>query len=328
MKARMLTFAAAMALLLVSLQFARAQGTAFTYQGQLEVSGAPANGDYDLRFGLYTNISTGNEVGSLVTNAATVVSNGLFTTTLNFGNVFNGTAYWLEIGVRPNGSTGAFTTLEPREPITPTPYAIMAGSASNLLGTLPATQLSGPLPAGVLTGVYSNAVSFTNTGNILTGNGSGLTGLPTQTNYLFAVSTNLQQIAAASTFQPLFFETVTLNAGWNYLNGLFTAIQSGTYLVQYQVHVQNASSGTLVTAGVRAVGNSAVELLGSESVIGIYPDFVIGELTKSFLVQISAGQTLTFQVAANSAYPNAYVASGNFAGEFFPGATLTITRIQ
>jgi len=304
----MLTFAAAIALPFVTPQFARAQGTAFTYQGQLEISGIPASGDFDLRFGLYPSISNTNLVGSLITNSATAVSNGLFTTTL-------------KIGVRTNGSAGAFITLTPRQPITPAPYAIMAGSASNLLGTLPAAQLGG---------IYSNAVSFTNTGNIITGNGTGLTGLPTQTNYLFAVDTNVQSFTAASTFQALAFSTTVVNGGWTYTNGTFTASQTGFYLVQYQIHAQNQTSSTLITTAARAVagvGGGPLELLGSESAVGIAPA-AIGELTKSFMVQLAAGQTLTLEVAAAYASPYIYTYSAGFYGGFYPDATLTIVRLQ
>ena len=157
--------------LVASALAALAQGTAFTYQGLLSSSGGAANGSFDLRFGLYTNVSIGSQIGSLETNAAVGVTNGLFTTALNFSNAFNGSNYWVEIGVRTNGSTGTFTTLSPRQPITPTPYAI---TASNLTGTLPATQLTGTLPAAVVSGTFSNSVNFTNTTNIFVGNGAGL----------------------------------------------------------------------------------------------------------------------------------------------------------
>ena len=99
-----------------------AQVTAFTYQGRLNDGGNPANGSYDLQFTLYDAGTNGNVFGSL-TNTATAVSNGLFLVTLDFGSVFNGSNYWLEIAARTNGS-GAFSTLSPRQPITPTPYAI------------------------------------------------------------------------------------------------------------------------------------------------------------------------------------------------------------
>lgn len=120
-----------------------AQGTAFTYQGRLNNSGNPASGSYDLTFTIYdsTNIP-GNVIAGPITNSATLVSNGLFTTTLDFGsNVFNGNAAWLEIGVRTNGNA-AFATLSPRQQLTPTPYAMFANTASNLVGTVSASQIT------------------------------------------------------------------------------------------------------------------------------------------------------------------------------------------
>jgi len=106
------------------LSTASAQGTAFTYQGQLVSGGSPANGSFDLTFSLFNTNSTGGIIAGPVTNSATAVSNGLFIATLNYGSgLFNGTNYWLEIGVRTNGS-GSFTTLASRQPILPVPYAL------------------------------------------------------------------------------------------------------------------------------------------------------------------------------------------------------------
>jgi hypothetical protein len=102
-----------------------AQGTAFTYQGRLYDGGNPANGDYDLQFALYDASTNGNQVGSAMTNAATAVTNGLFTVTLDFGGVFNGSNYWLQIAARTNGGS-AFTTLSPLQALTPVPYAVYA----------------------------------------------------------------------------------------------------------------------------------------------------------------------------------------------------------
>ena len=49
--------------------------------------------------------------------------------------------------------------------------------AANVLGTLSATQLIGPLPADLLVGTYTNALSLNNPANSYTGNGAGLTGV-------------------------------------------------------------------------------------------------------------------------------------------------------
>jgi hypothetical protein len=91
--------------LFVVIANAHAQGTAFTYNGRLNAGGGPANGSYDLSFTLFPASSGGTQAAAPVTNAATTVSNGLFTVTLDFGmGIFNGTSYWLQIGVRTNGN--------------------------------------------------------------------------------------------------------------------------------------------------------------------------------------------------------------------------------
>jgi len=120
-----------------------AQGTAITYQGRLSSGTNPAGGFYDLRFTTYDALANGNAIGGPLTNAAVFVTNGLFTVTLDFGaGIFAGNARWLDIAVRTNGAAG-FTPLSPRQKLTPAPYAVMANTASNLLGTLPVAQLAG-----------------------------------------------------------------------------------------------------------------------------------------------------------------------------------------
>ncbi|HWD92777.1 MAG TPA: tail fiber domain-containing protein [Verrucomicrobiae bacterium] len=135
----------------------RAQGTAFTYQGQLLDGSNPANGSYDLRFGVYAGNIGGSSQGPILTNTATPVSNGLFIVSLDFGNQFPGADRWLEIGVRTNGGA-SFVTLNPRQMLTPTPYAITAASV-----------VSGGLAAGA----YGNAVTLNNANNSFSGSFSG-----------------------------------------------------------------------------------------------------------------------------------------------------------
>src|SRR5215469_7309253 len=78
----------------------QAQGTGFTYQGQLISNNIPANGSYDMAFTLYTTNVTGSAIAGPVTNAAVSVTNGLFTTMVDFGpNVFTGASNWLGIAV-------------------------------------------------------------------------------------------------------------------------------------------------------------------------------------------------------------------------------------
>jgi hypothetical protein len=121
---------------------AGAQTNAFTYQGRLNLGGAPATGLFDLQFSLFSAPTAGTQSGSTVTNLATPVTNGLFTSTLDFGDaVFSGSPRWLEIAVHGPGDPG-YTTLAPRQALTATPYAIRA---ANYSGTLAATNLTGKI---------------------------------------------------------------------------------------------------------------------------------------------------------------------------------------
>jgi hypothetical protein len=164
----------------LNLQFpaARAQGTAFNYHGKLNDGGSPANGAYDLTFSLFLTNSGGVAAAGPVTNLATAVSNGLFTVAVDFGaGVFTGSNYWLDIAVRTNGGD-VFTELTPRQPILPTPYAVMAYSTSNLTGTLPASQLSGTIPLSMLpSAVVTNGAKGVNISGTFTGDAKGLAGL-------------------------------------------------------------------------------------------------------------------------------------------------------
>ena len=164
MKTKLIRLTCFLTALLALATVARAQGTAFTYQGRLNNNGAPANGSYDLQFTIHSAASGAAQVGSMVSSNALAVSNGLFTVTLDFGNQFPGTDRWLEIAVRTNGG-GAFATLVPRQLLTATPYAITAGSLS---GVLASASLSGP---------YANAVTLNNGANSFSGNGANLTAL-------------------------------------------------------------------------------------------------------------------------------------------------------
>ena len=84
---------------------AQAQSTGFNYQGYLTEGDGPATDLYEMSFGLFTT-DTGGTAVDTIANPNVPVTNGLFSTTLHFDSVlFDGTDYWLEIGVRPGGSS-------------------------------------------------------------------------------------------------------------------------------------------------------------------------------------------------------------------------------
>ena len=153
-----------------------AQGTAFTYQGQLLINGFPAEGIYDLEFYVRDAPSAGNPVGATNTQPTVAISNGLFTVVLDFGpGVFTGSPRWLEIGARTNGSVSAYTILAPRQEITPAPYAVFSPNA----GTAATAQSvsSGAISAPQLNTAAAPAagqvLAYTDTGMVWTNPAAG-----------------------------------------------------------------------------------------------------------------------------------------------------------
>ena len=135
-------------------------------------NGSPASGIYNLQFTVYATNQSGSVIAGPLTNSAVTVTNGLFTTIIDFGpGIFTGQNCWLDIAVSTNGNN-TFTELAPRQPVTPAPYAIMHNSATTLLGNAAYgapdgrhrrhQSPAGPSPSADLSGTYGNVVSFGN----------------------------------------------------------------------------------------------------------------------------------------------------------------------
>lgn len=124
--------------------------TSFTYQGKLVESGANVTTPRDLKFKLFDD-TTNTQIGSDVIVPGVLFRDGIFNVVLDFGSaVFTGATRSLEISVS-NPGANAFTALSPRQPITPTPYAVRSLSAyyaatatnTDQLGGVPANQYVG-----------------------------------------------------------------------------------------------------------------------------------------------------------------------------------------
>lgn len=285
--------------LLFTAYLSSGQGTAFLYQGQLSSSGAPANGNYNFTFTLYNALTNGTPVSGSLTNFDVPVNNGLFSTTLDFGpGVFTGPAVWLQIGVCTNGQT-TFTTLQPLQPILPTPYAVFANSASNLVGVLPASQLSGTLPASAFAG-YTNTVALTNGADIFagtfTGNGADVTNvnvtnltgvladsqLPNNTAYVNANQTftgsntfigpNIFTNMAQNSFSGSFFGNGLV--GWVVVPGtsVTASIDHGYLLTNSQVVTvtlpTTANPGDIIRIACGGTSGWQLQQLSGQSVVG------------------------------------------------------------
>jgi hypothetical protein len=159
---------------------AGAQSSTFTYQGVLSSNGVPLTGLFDLRFTLHNAFTGGNQVGPANPVSNLGVTNGLFSYPVTFGvNSFDGSDRWVEIAVRPGGSSDPYAILAPRQAITATPYAVRAATfsgpvaATNLTGKISDTNLSANVA------LLTNNVAFTGSvaASQFSGGGSALTNL-------------------------------------------------------------------------------------------------------------------------------------------------------
>lgn len=169
-----------------------AQVTAFTYQGNLQSSGSPANGNFDFEFKLFDALTNGTQQGSTQQRLNVVVANGVFAVTLDFGlTSLPGTNRWLDIAVR-NAGGGAFTLLTPRQPVNAVPYSIRsinstsAEFATNSASANSALNLGGfPATDYLRTNGNGSALTNLNAGSITTGTlalANGGTGAATAAN--------------------------------------------------------------------------------------------------------------------------------------------------
>lgn len=126
MSGRLAAWAAAVSIVLAGVAFADVPpGTMFTYQGQLIKNGALVDGSADFQFSLWDDEFAGVQLGPTLTQIGVTVTDGLFMADLDFGqNIHKGRATWLKIMVRSPSGVGGYTTLDPRQPLTPAPCAM------------------------------------------------------------------------------------------------------------------------------------------------------------------------------------------------------------
>lgn len=156
---------AAFSICLAIVGSARAQTTAFTYQGRLTDNSVAANGTYDMQFKLFDSqtVGSGTQYGSMVAVPNVTVTSGIFTVQIDFGACplcFNGSSRFLETAVKKS-SDPTFVTFGPRQAVNSNPYAIRSlnstaadglGSAcvncvtSGQIQSVQGSQVSGTIP--------------------------------------------------------------------------------------------------------------------------------------------------------------------------------------
>ncbi len=106
--------------------------SAITYQGRLKLAGAPVTNTCDFKVSLWNAQSGGTQLAGPIDILNVSVDKGLFVITPDFGfDSWDGNARFIQIAVRSPAGGGAYTTLSPRQSVTPVPYALFAEADGN-----------------------------------------------------------------------------------------------------------------------------------------------------------------------------------------------------
>ncbi len=236
----------------------------FTYQGQLNDADGPATGDFDFSFRLFKTATTGGFAYGPITNVGVSVVDGQFTTSLDFGtNVFDGTAYWLRIDVRPSATNNAasFVTLLPRQKLTATPYALyapQAGFTDNAASAGFASIAALATNATIAGGVSSNSITGAGIANATIT--AGKIAASEVVKSFNGLQDEVSLLAGANI-------TLTTNTGARRLT-----VSAGPFSVRNETNIyyNDGNLGVGTNAPVRLLDvNGAVQLRGTPGAVGL-----------------------------------------------------------
>jgi hypothetical protein len=309
-------------------------GTAFTYQGQLRQAGVPVNGTCDFQFSLFDAASGGSQIGATQAASGVSLTDGRFIVQLDFGAAFDGNGRWLLIATRCPAGSGGFTPLDPRQPLSPSPYALFATNAatsSNFSGDL-AGDVTGNQGSTVVARLQGRPVVSTAPadGAVLQFNATANQWEPVvkadvnTTDFIFAWSATGQVLPTAS-FALIGLEQPGASQGIS-VNGTFdtfTIQHAGVYLIQYEAHPSEAVSAA---EAAFIVTKNGAEFHGSESSTFVAAPPAVGtHISKSFLVQAAANDT--FSLKGRASTTGITLSNGGLPAVMVT-ASMTMTRIQ
>lgn len=125
-------------------------------------------------------------------------------------------------------------------------------------------------------------------------------GSVTATNFSYALDTTTQGIAVADTYQDYTFTTNGQLDGWTHTPGSsdFVCNKTGKYLITVEINVEKSGGGNLTVACQGVV--NGVEVVGSHFGMDITANNTTFIILRTFIADVTSGQTLKIQIAANS----------------------------
>ncbi|MBX3026076.1 hypothetical protein KF840_14305 [bacterium] len=246
---------------------AAAVGTSFTYQGQLSVDGAPADGVCNLQFALFGAANGGSALAT-VGPLAVGIDKGLFSVGLDFGANFSGAERWLEISAACPGH--ATEVLAPRQPITAAPYALYANGA----GSVPDASVTGAKIADgaiTVTHLANGAVTSAKiANNTITDSNIDTATVQKRVNGTCAAGTALSQVNSDGTVTCAAVGDITaVTAG----SGLTGGGASGAVTVSVAVPLQltgNVPDGGVISGTTTSATPGAAGIQGASVASGSY----------------------------------------------------------
>lgn len=257
--------------LLAVSSFAQSVSSSFTYQGEIQSLGVPAEGLHDLRFSLFGSTAGADQVGSTLCVNDIQVSGGRFTVVLDFGQQFSGAMRFLELEVRAdNGAdcsdlTG-FALLSPRQELTAAPnaaFSLNAGllngqsgdfylNASNFTtGTIADTRLSGNVARLNGTNVFTGAI----TAQTFAGNGASLVGL--NAGNISTGALDIARLPSGGAWNIT--SNLNIDNGTLFIDQASNRVGIGTWTPSAMLSV----AGPIAVGAIHSVGNSATHVQGT-----------------------------------------------------------------
>jgi hypothetical protein len=227
----------------------------------------------------------------------------------------------------PQGAAGAVGPQGPAGPQGPQgPVGTFDSSALTNYSSLSGNNL--------LTGTnaFSGVLLVTNVNSAFngtfSGNGSGLTNLPTTQTYLYSYDTNTQTLLTAGTFQDVTFGADAQISGWTHTAGTaaFANGPAGIYLIEYAAEAGIANNGNS-TVSVHVLLNGA-EIAGSQSVASPANSGLAIPASRSFIVKIPTANTNILKLQFTGSSSSNRLLANTGVGTTRPSVSLTIIRVQ